>query len=176
MSRLVDVREVQEHYVRWELEKEEHVDIRPSAPLASLTKPQLEALIKTLSTRRANSMHNILVGVTLEWEEASLPLRGLLAAGVHPRVDLVIRQVGNRVSEIGRIWNEGNSPYDHALKEEFRSFSGPKESAKLIAVREAGGRIWVIDGIHRGVGLAIEGQAEAICYVTRQQLQLTWGN
>jgi hypothetical protein len=168
MIRPVDVREVQEYYARWELEKPEHVDLRTFEDVAKLSQRELEVLVTTLSARRRNSMHNMLVEARLDWEETSLALRDLFVLGVNPRVDPVIQQAGGRISEVARIWQDGTSPHDADLKEEFRSFSGPPESARLIAIRRVDGSVLVIDGIHRGVGLAIDGRTEAVCYITRQ--------
>jgi hypothetical protein len=172
MVRPVDIREVQEHYARWELEKSEHADLRPAEGVAKLSQSDLEVLVTTLAARRQNSMHNMLVEARLDWEEASLPIGDLCVLGVNPEVDPVIRQAGGRISEVARIWQEGASPHDVDLKREFRRFSGPPESAKLIAIRLAGGPVVVIDGIHRGVGLAIDGRPEAVCYITSRPIQI----
>src|SRR4029077_12296187 len=103
MGRRVQVREVQEHYALWELQKPEHVDLRPSESLSTLPQRELENLIGTLAAGRRNSMHNMLVAATLEWEETTFPLTDLFVLGVSPGVAPVIRQAGGKISELARI-------------------------------------------------------------------------
>ena len=139
MTRPVDVHEVQEYYARWELLKSEHADLRGPGDVSGLGQPELNAMIKSLAARRKNSMHNMLAATRLDWEESPPPFHDLLIPGLDPAVDPVIRQVGGRISEVARVWGEGTSPYEAALEREFRAFSGPIESCKVIAIRQLGG-------------------------------------
>lgn len=158
-------REVRQYYARWELEKREYEGSGLRRDLNTISDDELATLLRELSRIRQNEMADLLLAINRRWIAAQVATSDLRTGHVNGRVNAVIDRVAGRISELAHIWNEDKGPDGEALRQEFRRFQGPAESERVICVPDHGSIIRVADGIHRAVGLAVNGKSALDCYI-----------